>query len=232
MLINIITRSKQMLITAVYRDAESRTLNQASHKFLKNFTDLLFSRLEEHGKFQYLNDTDIHFLNTHEKATHEKEKLVYIFKSRDKNSSGWKCGICQNLRSYKSVCTTSNCPAGLYPVHLAQGCCWQCQACFPAFVKPKERQQLCTKGNFDTMASANQTECLPFVYRYFELSDMQQIIAAVLCFMGSLYTSAYLGVFMYFKYTPVVRSSNLSLSIFQMVLHLLVNAQVALTVFK
>ena len=71
-----------------------------------------------------------------------------------------------------------------------------------------------------------------FIYRYFELSDMQQIIAAVLCFMGSLYTSPYLGVFMYFKYTPVVRSSNLSLSIFQMVLHLLVNAQVALTVFK
>ena len=126
MLINIITKSKQMLITAVYRDAESRTFNQASHKFLKNFTDLLFSRLKEHGKFQYLNDMDIHFLNTHEKATHEKEKLVYTFKSRDKNSSGWKCGICQNLTSYKSVCTTANCPAGLYPVYLAQGCCWQC----------------------------------------------------------------------------------------------------------
>ena len=82
------------------------------------------------------------------------------------------------------------------------------------------------------MASANQTQCLPFVYQYFELSDMEQVIAAILCFMGSLYTSAYLGVLMYFRDTPVVRSSNLKLSVFQMVLHLLVNAQVALTFFK
>ena len=230
MLFDIFVKSKQKLITEVYRDVESRTFNQASHKFLKNLTDLLFNHLEERGKFQVLNDIDIYFLTIPD--TDEKEKLVYTFKRTSKKLSGWKCGLCKNLTSYKQVCTTGICPAGHYPVYLAQGCCWQCQRCFPGFVKPNEGQQLCTKCNFDTIANANQTQCLPFVFQYFELSDLQQVIVVVLCSVGSLYTSVFLGVFMYFKDTPVVRSSNLKLSVFQMVLHLLMNTQVALTLFK
>ena len=230
MLFDIFVKSKQKLITAVYRDDESRTFNHASQKFLKNLTDLLFIRLEEIGKLQILNDIDIYFLTIPD--THEKEKLVYTFKGQSKELSGWKCGLCKNLTSYKQVCTAGNCPAGRYPVYLAQGCCWQCQLCFPGFVKPNEGQQLCTKCNSDAIANGNQTQCLPFVFQYFEISDIQQVIAVVLCSVGSLYTSVFLGVFMYFKDTPVVRSSNLKLSVFQMVLHLLMNTQVALAVFR
>ena len=229
-LFDIFAKSKQKLITSVYRDDESRTFNQAGHKFLKNLTDLLFIHLEERGKFQVLNDIDIYFLTI--PATREKENLVYTFKETSKKLSGWKCGLCKNLTSYKQVCTTRNCPAGRYPVYLAQGCCWQCHSCFPGFVKPNEGQELCTKCNFDAIANANQTKCLPFVFQYFELSDIQQVIAVVLCSLGSLYTSVFLGVFMYFKDTPVVLSSNLKLSVFQMVLHLLMNTQVVLALLK
>ena len=229
-LFDIFVKSKQKLITEVYRDVKSRTFNQASHKFLKNLTDLLFNHLEERGKFQVLNDIDIYSLTIPD--ADEKEKLVYAFKGTSKKLSGWKCGLRKSLTSYKQVCTTGDCPAGRYPVYLVQGCCWQCQPCSPGFVKPNKGRQLCTKCNFDTVANANQTKCLSFVFQYFELSDMQQIIAFFLCSVGSLYTSVFLGVFMYFKDTPVVRSSNLKLSVFQMFLHLLVNAQVALTLFK
>ena len=229
-LLDIFAKSKQKLITSVYCDDESRTFNQASHKFLKNLTDLLFIHLEARGKFQVLNDIDIYFLPI--PGTREKENLIYTFKGASKKLSGWKCGLCKNLTSYKQVCTTGNCPVGRYPVYMAQGCCWQCHSCFPGFVKPNEGQQLCTKCNFDAIANANQTKCLPFVFQYFEISDIQQVIAVVLCSLGSLYTSVFLGVFMYFKDTPVVRSSNLKLSVFQMVLHLLVNTQVVLTLLK
>ena len=229
-LLDIFAKSKQKLITSVYCDDESRTFNQASHKFLKNLTDLLFIHLEARGKFQVLNDIDIYFLPI--PGTREKENLIYTFKGASKKLSGWKCGLCKNLTSYKQVCTTGNCPVGRYPVYMAQGCCWQCHSCFPGFVKPNEGQQLCTKCNFDAIANANQTKCLPFVFQYFEISDIQQVIAVVLCSLGSLYTSVFLGVFMYFKDTPVVRSSNLKLSVFQMVLHLLMNTQVVLTLLK
>ena len=177
MLSDISIKSKQNLITAVYRDDESRTFSQASHKFLKNLTDLLFIHLQEREKFQVLNDIDIYILTMPD--THEKEKLVYTFKGTSKKLSGWKCGLRKNLTNNKQVCTTESCPAGSYPVYFAQGCCWQCQPCFPGIVKPYKGQQFCTKCNFDTIANANQTQCLPFVFQYFKLSDMQQIIAIV-----------------------------------------------------
>ena len=176
-LLDIFAKSKQKLITSVYCDDESRTFNQASHKFLKNLTDLLFIHLQEREKFQVLNDIDIYILTMPD--THEKEKLVYTFKGTSKTLSGWKCGLRKNLTNNKQVCTTESCPAGSYPVYFAQGCCWQCQPCFPGIVKPYKGQQFCTKCNFDTIANANQTQCLPFVFQYFKLSDMQQIIAIV-----------------------------------------------------
>ena len=88
-LFDIFAKSKQKLITSVYSDDESRTFNQAGHKFLKNLTDLLFIHLEERGKFQVLNDIDIYFLTI--PATREKENLVYTFKGTSKKLSGWKC---------------------------------------------------------------------------------------------------------------------------------------------
>ena len=174
---DIFIKSKQKLITAVYCDDESRTFSQASHKFLKNITDLHFIHLEEHGKLQVLNDIYTYILTMPD--THEKEKLVYTFKETSKKLSGWECGLCKNLTNYKQVCTTESCPAGRYPVYFAQGCCWQCQSCFPGIVKPYKGQQFCTKCNFDTIGNAKQTQCLPFVFQYFKLSGMQQIIVVV-----------------------------------------------------
>ena len=160
--------------------------------------------------------------------------LIYRHEKKYNRSeiSQWECDKCKHLSNLEPVCTTKSCPASYYPVYLTQRCCWKCQLCLPGFVKPHQGQQQCTRCPSETLTNQNQTQCVPFKYKYFKANKLQMIIAAILSFVGVIYTVTYLGIFIWFRNTPMVKSSNLKLSIFQMLLHLSLNIHISITLLQ
>ena len=58
------------------------------------------------------------------------------------------------------------------------------------------------------------------------------IVATTLSFLGCVYTVTYLGIFIWFRNTPMVKSSNFKLSIFQMLLHLFLSIHINITLLQ
>ena len=143
--------------------------------------------------------------------------------------SQWKCNKCDHFSDLEPVCTRKTCLAGNYPVYLSQGCCWKCQLCLPGFVKPHQGQHECIRCPSESLANQNRTKCVPFEYKYFQINELQMIVAMIMSFLGSIYTVTYLGIFIWFRKTPMVKSSNIKLSAFQMFFHLSLNIHIAIT---
>ena len=145
---------------------------------------------------------------------------------------GWTCWECANLPKLHPVCSKRNCSPGYYPVYLSSGCCWNCLPCYPGYIKPTEGQTSCFKCQYDSIANINKTQCLPFIYKYFRITYSQRIVAAVLSILGCIYTTFTFAVFLYYKNTPIVKSSNFMLSIFQISLHAILSVHLAITILE
>ena len=164
---------------------------------------------------------------------------VYLYETRNGRQSSnlvyskfeWRCGECKHL-ILQPVCNKQNCSAGYFPVHLSQTCCWRCQPCYLGFVKSEEGQHICSKCPADSIPNKNQTKCLKVQYTYFIISDFQQLAAVTLSSIGSVYTLCFLAVFLFYKNTPIVKTSNFRLSVCQIILHLIINIHMAMTILE
>ena len=216
---------KNQLTSSNTRSKEARNLDRSfSMRFISPFLHWL-----EHPD-TFTIDVE-HIRKTNISINHS---LIYRHEKKYNRSevSQWKCDKCKHLSDLEPVCITKICPASYYPVYLSQRCCWKCQLCLPGFVKPHQGQQQCTRCPSETLTNQNQTQCVPFQYKYFKANKLQMIIATILSFLGCVYTVTYLGIFIWFRNTPMVKSSNLKLSIFQMLLHLLLNIHIDITLLQ
>ena len=108
-----------------------------------------------------------------------------------------------------------NCSTGFYPVYISRGCCWICQLHYPGFVKSNEGQHGCSKCSIDSIPNKNGPKCLKLQYHYFIISDFQQVAVIALYSKGIVYTLLFLAGLLFYKNIPIVKSSNLTLSVCQ-----------------
>ena len=135
--------------------------------------------------------------------------------------------------SYSSSCEKIVCNAGFYPVFLVHRCCWRCFACEYGYVKELPGQDLCTKCDPSlSLPNKNKTKCMFFQYENYKISYTKIRAVIILTTLGAIYSASYLLIFVTFKNTPLVRSSNLQLSIFQLILHLCLNMQFTVAVLE
>ena len=146
--------------------------------------------------------------------------------------SGWTCWEYANVPIFQPVCRKRNCSAGYYHAYLSSGCCWNCLPCYPGYIKPTEGQTSCFKCQYDSAADINKIKCLPFTYTYFRISYLKRMFASALSIMGCIYTIFILVVILYYRNTTIVKSSNLTLSISQIIFHLVSNADLAITILE
>ena len=165
---------------------------------------------------------------------------VKLYETRNRTQSSdlnysmitWYCQECQNGTKLQTVRDDRNCSSGYFPVYISRGCCWVYQPCYPGFAKSEEGQHGCSKCPTDSIPNKNQTKCLKVGFQYFIISDFQQLTAFSLLSLGIVYTLSFLAVFLFDKNTPIVKSSNLMLSVCQIIFHLIMNTHFSLTALE
>ena len=216
---------QNQLISSVTEATETRSLERNFYMILiSSYLHWLALPDIFHLEVEYIRKINVlinHSSIYHHETNYGKPKI-----------SQWKCNKCEHLSDLEPVCSRKTCLAGKYPVYLSQGCCWKCQLCLPGFVKPHHGQHQCNRCPSESLANQNQTKCVPFKYEYFQINELQMIVATIMSFLGCIYTATYLGIFICFRNTPTVKSSNIKLSAFQMLLHLSLNIHIAVTFFK
>ena len=150
-----------------------------------------------------------------------KKALFSVRTADSTRSKFWSSMNCTDLMKIKNVCD-GICSEGYYPIYKSAYCCWNCFPCLPGFAKPIAAQYLCLKCMNYSIPNENQTS-LPPVYKYYKLSDRQRVIVTTFTLLGVVFAGFFLIIFLSYKNTPLVKSSNYHLSITQLMFHLLLN---------
>ena len=222
---HVINISSISLIKTNQDHAPTRTFSKATQSPLIFFRLYIIFHIL-HSSLKYFQDLEVYLYET--RNGRQNSSLVYskaLFNQ-------WKCKQCTNKTMLQPVCYNKNCSAGFFPVYISQGCCWICQLCYPGFAKSHEGQHDCSQCPSDSMPNKNQTKCLKVQYQYFIISHSQQLTAIALSSVGIVYTLGFLAVFLFYKDTPIVKSSNLALSVSQLILHLIMSFHVGMAIFE
>ena len=135
--------------------------------------------------------------------------------------------------NYNSSCERANCRAGFYPVFVARKCCWNCYPCKEDYVKEFQGLQLCRKCDLaSSLPNDNNTQCVFYRYKNYKMDYAKVKTALILTTLGAAYTSSYLIIFIIFKDTVLIKSSNFQLSIIQLILHVCLSLQLIVTVLE
>ena len=148
--------------------------------------------------------------------------LLSVGITNSTRSNFWSCLNCSGWMKIKNMCD-GICSKGYYPVYKSPPCCWNCLPCPSGFVKPIVGQSLCLKCMNYSIPNVNQTKCLPPVYKYYKLNDKQRVIITTFTLLGVVFAGFFLMIFLCYKNTPLVKSSNYHLSITQLIFHLSLN---------
>ena len=109
------------------------------------------------------------------------------------------------------------CSSGFYALmETNKKCCWKCLRCPEDTFKAKQGNQMCTPCTKTSVSNQNSTGCIELTVVYLKIDSVYGIIIATLSVIGA--TMSLLGViiFLVFRDTPLVRSSNKELSILQL----------------
>ena len=224
-LLNTIYKCNQTVIKTIKNDAPTRVFSLDKRKPMFLFTVLLRTQVFT-SSLIYFQDLEVY---VYERRNGKQiSSLVY---SKDLFMP-WKCEQCTNSTMFEPVCHNRNCSAGFFPVYISRDCCWICQLCCPGFVKKNKGQHGCSKCPTDSIPNENRTKCSKIQYQHFIISDFQQLTAIVLSSIGIVYTLCLLAVFLFYKNTPIVKFSNLTLSVSQLLLHLIMSFHLGMTIFE
>ena len=130
-----------------------------------------------------------------------------------------------------SVCSEI-CEPGHSAYFIVPKCCWQCVRCPPNFFKGGKGLHRCLKCNKTSDTDTNRTRCIEYTYKYFKISGSSTTIVICLSSIGGIFSTFFIGIFFLYRDTPIVRSSNMKLSMFQLVLHLLLDAHLVTASFE
>ena len=129
--------------------------------------------------------------------------------------------------SISPICEKT-CGPGFTPAYIIETCCWKCVSCWSGYVKKSAGQTNCKKCK-DSIPNVNNTQCLPYSNNYFTTTQQVKMLVILLASLSSLYMLCFLLVFLYYRNTPLVKSSNLTLSLIQILVHLMMNGHFVLT---
>ena len=130
-----------------------------------------------------------------------------------------------------SVCSEI-CEPGYSAYFIVPTCCWQCVRCPPNYFKGGKGLHRCSKCNKTSDTDANRTRCIEFTYKNFKISGNTTTIVICLSSIGGIFSAFFIGIFFLYRDTPIVRSSNMTLSMFQLALHLILNAHLVAASFE
>ena len=130
-----------------------------------------------------------------------------------------------------SVCSET-CEPGYSAYFIVPKCCWQCVKCPPNYFKRDKGLHRCSKCNKTSDTNKNRTRCIEFTYKYFKIFRTTTTIVICLSSIGGIFSAFFIGIFFLHRDTPIVRSSNMTLSMFQLVLHLILNAHLVAASFE
>ena len=116
---------------------------------------------------------------------------------------------------------SKNCLAGFYPIYkVADKCRSSCVFFESGYYKNFTDQGECWMCNQSTsVTKVNRAKCLPFAYQYYKVKGNYKSIVPLLATVEFLYSSSFLAVFLRYRNTPVVRSSNALLTFIQIARH-------------
>ncbi|XP_012815788.1 extracellular calcium-sensing receptor [Xenopus tropicalis] len=112
-----------------------------------------------------------------------------------------------------SKCSPS-CPSG-YRMVAVPGkppCCYECAPCPQGQISNQTDAVECLPCSWDTWPNLHQDRCLPRPTEFLSYRDPLGYSLAATAVFSSLITLVILGVFYFFKKTPIVRANNYSLS--------------------
>ncbi|XP_029435601.1 extracellular calcium-sensing receptor-like [Rhinatrema bivittatum] len=112
-----------------------------------------------------------------------------------------------------SACSPS-CPSG-YRRAIREGvpiCCFQCVLCPPGEVSNQTDSAECSKCPWDHWPNAKQDQCIPRTIEFLSYEEPLGAILAATSIIFCLIPLVFLGLFIYYRNTPIVKANNRSLS--------------------
>ncbi|XP_040197728.1 extracellular calcium-sensing receptor-like [Rana temporaria] len=109
---------------------------------------------------------------------------------------------------------SSSCPPGLMKVTIPGKpiCCFQCVSCPQREISNKTDAVRCHPCPWDMCSNTQQDACVPRAVEFLSYNEAIGIILAIIAIFSSVFPLGILGVFIYYKATPIVRANNWSLS--------------------
>ena len=128
---------------------------------------------------------------------------------------------------------SSICMPGYYPIiHLDNHCCWKCIPCPEVYYKVRKGQHKCTKCTDYGISDYSRTKCAVSENNFSEVKSRMAIGIYILASIGVVLSSIVIHSFIKYRKTPMVLSSNITLSFIQLIAHLLLYIHIAIYVFK
>uniref|UniRef100_A0A4W6FCD8 G-protein coupled receptors family 3 profile domain-containing protein n=1 Tax=Lates calcarifer TaxID=8187 RepID=A0A4W6FCD8_LATCA len=142
-----------------------------------------------------------------------------------------------SLQPPRSVCSES-CPPGTRMARKKgePECCFDCVPCSEGKISNKTDSTECTSCPEDFWSSPQRDHCVPKTTEFLSFHESLGICLTATSLLGTFICAVVLGIFIYYRQTPIVRANNSELS-FQLffvlcVSCILVKTMVVLAVFK
>ena len=133
----------------------------------------------------------------------------------------------------KSRCA-EKCIPGYYAIfHNSKKCCWKCIPCNEGYIKPALGNQKCKicPGHHH-ITNLNGTKCISIEHVYISYNDQNAIVIYLFVMPGLCIPTFLIVIFIKYRKTPVVRSSQFNISLLQLISFLLLNASMILFLIK
>lgn len=126
------------------------------------------------------------------------------------------------------------CSAGLTNINFESDkyCCWTCILCAKNQFKSKAGNFKCNSCPQNTLPNENRTACLTRSIVYISYNDRYGAIILALSCSCMIFTGFVLFIFTIKRNTPIIRSSNFTMSFIQLLSHLLVFSMTILYIGK
>ena len=111
-------------------------------------------------------------------------------------------------------------------------CCWTCILCAENQIKPKAGNFKCDSCPRNTLSNKNRTTCLTRSIVYISYNDRYGAIILALSYSCIIFTGFVLFIFTTKRKTPIIRSSNFTIFIMQLLSHLFVFSMTILYIGK
>ncbi|KAK0162675.1 hypothetical protein PV327_006432 [Microctonus hyperodae] len=162
-------------------------------------------------------------IQNYQKLPNNTFQLVHIGKWEDEKLEIFGKFQSKGNKTVTSICSLP-CTLGQYRIFTYnnndQNCCWVCKSCNDhEYVSPDGES--CVKCLQDERPNANRTACDKIPYLQRDWSEAESIMVVSFATTGLFFTFITYGVFIKYKNTPIVKSSNWELSnliLFSMIL--------------